>query len=205
MVYEIPENLQAKFQKNFGKLEKSDFPAHFSLPSEALHSRADLTQLIAKPGDGARRLALSMMAPAKKVIWISQSWNLYAPLLWKIAEENKIQLLGLELTDKKRLRSLWRTLLEARVFDGWILDGLRLHTSEGLFLQKLTRLHPLKVLVLDERPHLFCHRRAHLTLNHHHYRLLWTKGGSEEKNLPRFSPSPLLQIFKEKSSDLCLS
>lgn len=201
MVYDNSETPQAESLKNLENLKKLDFPPHFSLPCEALHSRADLTQLIAKPGDGARRLALSLISPAKKVIWISQHWNLYAPLLWKIAEENKVQLLGVELTDKKRLRFLWRTLLESRVFDGWILDGLRLHTSEGLFLQKLTRLHPLKVLVIDERPHLFCHRRAHLTLSHHQYRLLWTKG---EKKPAHFFASPLLKIFKEKDNGLCL-
>jgi hypothetical protein len=186
-------------------------PAHLAskiaLSPHSLKSRADLLQLVAPAGSGAKRLALSFISPAKKVIWISSDWNLYAPLLWKMAEEKKIHLLGLDLSasgdalkPKKRLRFLWKLLLESRVFDGWILDSLRLTTAEGLFLQKLTRHHPVKILIVDEKPHLFCTRRAHLNLSHHHYRVLWSKG---EKKLPEFFPSPLLQLF-QGSDHVCL-
>jgi hypothetical protein len=188
------------YTTNISKTIPESLLAKLNGPS-LLKARAEILQIVAKTGAGARRIALPFLSRAfksetKKIIWISQHWNLYAPLLWKIAEENKIQLLGVDLNDKKRLRFLWRCLLEGKVFDGWVLDNLHLSTAEGLFLQKLTRLQPLKILVLDEKPHLFCTKRAHLHLSHHHYRLSWTKG---ENKPPEFFSSPLLQLFANRA------
>jgi hypothetical protein len=147
-------------------------------------------QLIGPWGAGCRRLALDFIQPAKKAVWISLKWNLYAPLLWKLAEERQTRLLGIECPEKKDLRALCKTLAESQTFDAWILDGLRLTQAEGMFLQKLLRpfQHPLRILVLDSFPHSFCHERIHFHLSHKNYRLTWSKG---KRATPRFVLSPI--------------
>src|SRR5690606_30249201 len=104
-----------------------------------------LKQLVASEGAGARFLALQFM-PAQKVIWISPKWNLYAPLLWKMAEEKQTYLVGLECAQRNRLRHLFKELAESGGFDGWILDGFNLKVAEGLFLEKLVRRLHLHIL-----------------------------------------------------------
>jgi len=159
-------------------------------------SRVKFIQLIGDLGSGCRRLAFSFLPAAKTVVWISLRWNLYAPVLWKLAEDQKIQLLGIELQEKKRFRRLCKELRDSQVFDAWILDGLKLSEGEGFFLHQLLRPLSLKVLVLDSKPHSFCHERAHIHLSHQHYRIFWSKGGSP-------TPSYVPAVFP--SEVLCLS
>jgi hypothetical protein len=151
-------------------------------------------QLIGAPGSGCRRMALEFAQPAKTAVWIAREWNLYAPLLWKLAENFKTRLLAVECPEKKQFRSLCKTLLESQVFDSWILDGLKLSQAEGMFLQKLLQpfLHPKRIVILDSAPHSFCHERIHFHLSHHQYRLTQTKGGAPT---PRFVESPLGEFF----------
>lgn len=158
--------------------------------------KAHLLHLIGAPGSGLRRLALQFAHPARSIIWISEKWNLYAPLLWKLAEERGIKLLGLECPERKRWRMLWRELLEAQVFDGWILDNLRLTPGESSFLQKLTRRFSIRILALDERPRALFQNRAHIYLSHHSYRVQWMKGAPPT---PQYFASPFLEIFAHSS------
>jgi hypothetical protein len=87
---------------------------------------------------------------------------------------------------------LWRELLEAQVFDGWILDNLQLAPGEAAFLQKLTRRFSIRVLSLEERPQAMFPNRAHIYLSHHSYRVQWMKGASPT---PQYFESPFLEIF----------
>jgi len=154
------------------------------------HDPPALLQLIGKPGSGCRRLAFHFLKPATTVAWVSLKWNLHGPLLWKIAEENKVRLLGVECSQKKRLRVLWKELYDSQTFDGWVLDGLQLKAGEGAFLQKLIRSSKsLKVLILDSFAHSFCPKRIHISPSHLSYRVTWSKGGPPT---PEFYPSPFL-------------
>lgn len=171
------------------------------LASSALHSvslnpprpsKSYLLQLVGAEGSGTRRLALHFVQPAKTVLWMSPRWNLYAPLLWKLAAERGIRLLGVECGDRNRWRMLWREVLDSQVFDGWVLDHLQLNSGEASFLQKMTRAHPLRILSLESKPMMYFQNRAHLHLSHHSYRLQWMKGGPLT---PQYFAAPYLESF----------
>lgn len=165
-------------------------------------------QLVGDSGSGSRRLAFHFLSPALKtkptplVAWLSPAWNLYAPLLWKLARDFKFHLVGLECGDRKKWRTLWRELKEAEAFDAWILDGFQLKQAEGFFLQKLlanpsrSHSHSPAVLVLDREPHTFCRERIHIDLSHKNYRWAWSKGGSQT---PQYLPSPAMQWLGDDS------
>ncbi len=169
------------------KFEKKKLAALKAAFEPSLLERVEFIQLIGKPGCGSRRLALSLAQPAQNIVWISAHWNLYAPLLWKMAKDMRVQLLGIECPKRKKLRKLCQEILEAQVFDAWILDGFHLNEAEGKFLLNLTRLFPLRILVLDTQPRTFCSKRAHLHLSHDSYRLIWSKGAPSQ---PQFFSTP---------------
>lgn len=183
------EKLKEKYKLSGCNLSQRHDDFHFS--------KSYLLQLIGLPGSGARRLALKFAKPEGapplySVIWISPQWNLYAPLLWKLADELGIKLLGLECPDRNRWRMLWRELIEAQVFDAWILDNLQMTSGEAAFLQKLTRRFSVRIIALDDRPRAVFSHRAHICLSHHSYRVQWMKGGSPT---PQFFNSPFLESF----------
>ncbi|MDB5037589.1 MAG: hypothetical protein JWQ35_1117 [Bacteriovoracaceae bacterium] len=153
-------------------------------------------QLIGPLGTGCRRLALDFIQPSQAAAWITMNWNLYAPVLWKMAEDHGTHLLGIEYSEKKEFRALCKTLLESQIFDAWILDGLKLTQAEGMFLHKLLRLlpRPQRVLILDAYPHSFCQERIHIHLSHQKYRLTWSKGGP---STPQYKSSPLLSMTED--------
>ena len=182
MVYEESQTWQGGRLKGLKKSLKS--------LGKGLKTAPPLLQLIGKPGSGCRRLAFDFLTGGSRVAWISLKWNLHAPLLWKIAADHNIRLLGVECSQRKRLRTLWKELYESQAFDGWILDGLQLKAGEGAFLQKLIASNKsLKIIVIDSFPHSFCAKRAHIDPSHLSYRVTWSKGGSPT---PKFYPSPFL-------------
>jgi len=162
-----------------------------------LSAKPFLIQLIGEPGSGCRRLAFEFLKPLRRAAWMSPQWTLYAPLLWSIAQKNSIELLGLECQDRRRLRFLWKELIRCKVFDALILENFRLTAGEGFFLQKLvTSLKsPIKVLVIDEKPHSFCSQRVHLSLSHQSFRYVWSKGGDPT---PRSVPFEFLKEIQSK-------
>lgn len=198
MVYDISigASKNTKENENIIKTSFDDLLTPFREKPHSLKSKAYLLQLIGTQGSGTRRLALQFAKPARSVIWISRQWNLYAPVLWKLAEEQGIQLLGLECGDRKRWRILWRELLEAQVFDGWILDHLQLTPGESAFLEKLTRRYSIRILALEDRPRSLFPHRAHICLSHHSYRVQWMKGGPMT---PQYFNSPFLKLFGHSS------
>src|SRR5689334_12990863 len=127
-------------------------------PQAKIENSPRFTQLIGGLGTGCRRLALDFLPSLKSAVWISHKWNLYAPLLWKMASERGLHLLGVECPQKKFFRPLCKTLLESQIFDAWILDSLQLTQAEGMFLHKFLRPlpRPSKILVLDGLPQSFC-------------------------------------------------
>lgn len=171
--------------------------------------KAQLLQLIGGVGSGCRRLAFDFLKPASHVLWISPQWKLYAPLLWKIARDHQIELIGLECPERKRLRPLLKEVIESQVFDGLVLDQFQLKESEGYFLQHL--LAPfrnkagnnIRSLIIDERPHSFCLERVHVSLSHQNFRYHWSKGGDPN---PRQRPfdyfQELLQLNKNFSEEI---
>lgn len=169
--------------------------AHHSFRPPA---KSDFIQLIGQEGSGCRRLAFHFIKPQQKAIWVSKQWRLYSPLLWQIASEKQICLLGLECGQKKKYRQLWRELYESRAFDVWILEGLQLKEADGFFLKQLLSALPIQVLIIDSIPHSFCEKRAHITFSHHLYRIDWSKGGSLQAE---YLPATYLSEIKE---DLCL-
>lgn len=130
-------------------------------------------------GSGCHRLAFDFLKPVHRVAWISPRWDLYAPLLWKIAADQSIELVGIECMERKRLRSLLKEIIHSGVFDGLVLDRFSLNAGEGFFLQKL--LFPfaksIRTLVIDAKPHSFCLQRARVSLSHQKFRIVWGRGG----------------------------
>ena len=72
-------------------------------------------QLIGSPGTGCRRLALSFIQPAKAAVWISSRWNLYAPLLWKIAADRTDGLCAIGL-HHSRVQCVYANVFRASCF-----------------------------------------------------------------------------------------
>jgi|GEM_PF-5311794 len=158
-------------------------------------------QLIGEEGSGSRRVSLSFLKSFQKVIWISSFWKIYAPLLWKEAEQKNIFLFGLECAERRRWRELWRELHETQAFDVWVLDYLRLRPGELFFLNQLLLSSPTQLLFLDSYPYSFCQERVHLSLSHFHYKLQWTKGN--QLSVKRIAAEYLSKI-KGGRGDLCL-
>jgi len=162
-------------------------------------SKPPFLQLIGKPGSGAHRLVFEFLELHQQVAWISTAWKLYAPSLWQLAAEKKIKILAIECPDKKKRRSLFKSLYEANaggiiVFHVWIIDELALSQAEGRFLQTLLRHQKnIKIIVIDSFAHTFCQERIHCSLQHDSYRMLWSKGGTPKSIFHDFP-------FKE---DLC--
>lgn len=163
----------------------------------ARQRKAYLLQLMGEAGSGARRLALHLIQPARRVLWISRAWNLYAPTLWQIAASHQIQLFGLECKDRRKWRFLWKEIFTSQAFDGWILDSLQLNSGDAAFLEQLTRHHPFRLIAIESRTQSLFSHRAQLSLSHHSYRLEWKKGGPLT---PQYYPSPFLEFFKNTYS-----
>lgn len=144
---------------------------------QGLKKRSSLfTQLIGEEGSGSRRACLQLAKRNQKMIWISAEWRIYAPLLWKLAENKNIQLLGLECSSVKKRRQLWKELFESRVFNSWVLDQLNLKEAEVAFLHQLLAKTSTQVYLLDQKPHNLCQERIHVNISHLHYKLQWSKG-----------------------------
>ncbi len=142
-------------------------------------------------------MSLELMRPGQKLVWLSAEWRLYAPLLWKLASQKQIQVLGVECPDRKQWRKLWRELYEAKAFDVWVLDHLHLRNAEGFYLRQLLQNLGVQVFVLEDRAHAFCEKRLLVQLQHHEHRVQWLKGAAPKSF---HYPAPYLKNIKE---DLC--
>lgn len=157
--------------------------------------RSQFLQITGEDGSGTRRLCFSFLEAKAKAVWISPEWKIYAPALWKLAQEKEVFLMGVEIPQPLSHRQLFYELHEANVFDFWILDHLRLKASEGFFLHKLLSSSSTQVIILDNHPHSFCQKRLKVFLSHDQYRLQWTKGGPLS---PQYIPAlPLLEMQRD--------
>jgi len=162
--------------------------------------KPSLLQLIGEAGSGCHRLAFDFLKPVQRVAWLSPHWDLYAPLLWKMASDQHIDLVGVECSDRRRLRNLLKEILNSGVFDGLVLDRFSLNAGEGFFLQKL--LFPfaksMRSLVIDSKPHSFCLQRARLSLSHRKFRIVWGRGGDPT---PIYKDFPYLTEIQSEGSE----
>ncbi|PIR21719.1 MAG: hypothetical protein COV44_11655 [Deltaproteobacteria bacterium CG11_big_fil_rev_8_21_14_0_20_45_16] len=135
-------------------------------------------QLIGKDGSGCRRVLFSLLPSASKnLVWLSPQWNIDAPLLWQLAHDRGLQLLGVECPERQRYRILWRELYASQSFDVWILDNLKLKEAEVCFLQQLLRHSKICLIFIEAYPLSSCQERIHVQLSHHRYKVWWSKGG----------------------------
>lgn len=167
-----------------------------------LKPKAPLIQLVGPVGSGAYRLAFDFLKPAHHILWLSPEWKIYAPLLWQIARTQNTELVGLECSDRKKLRRLLKEVVQSQAFEGIVLDHFKLNSAEGFFLQHL--LTPfatsIKILILDTFPQAFCSERVHISLSHTSIRYAWSKGGDPT---PRYIPFKYLQEIESRPE--CMS
>lgn len=159
--------------------------------------KSTFTQLVGREGSGCRRLCFDFIPPESSVLWMTSRWRIYAPLLWKLAEDKKIQVFGLECPRHQKLRSLWHEVYESEAFDVWILENINLRQADGFFLKRLLQHSPVQVLCISPQVFSFCEKRAHIQLSHQNYRIVWTKG---KKPSPQYKPASYLRSLQE---DLC--
>lgn len=159
---------------------------------------APFIQLIGQEGSGTRRYCFNWMKAHSRCIWISRQWKMYAPLLWKIAQEHQIELLGLEQSNPKRDRILWNELYQSQAFDYWVFDYLNMQNKDLQFLSQLLRRASEKLIILEPKALSLCQERVHFQLQHHQYLMRWSKGGAHQH---QYFDSPYLQVMRE---DACL-
>lgn len=150
-------------------------------PAELRRNR--FIQIMGAWGTGARRLALEFAQPTQRLVWVSKAWSLYAPLLWNLSRERGADLVGIEMGVRKKFRSLCRLLMEAQIFDTWILDISDLKQADLQFLEKLLKFsdHPQKIIVLSEGLLSLCGVRVRMRPQGMIYKPQWIRGKSDSR------------------------